>query len=450
MIDKTKYLIFILVLTLFSSCSFDNKTGIWDGSEKEKKRISDIEWNQKNIKKIVKVYSSTNIFKEEVIPEKNIILSEPKKISSWSMANYNHQNFLGNIYISGIDNVFLKKKVGKDKFSISKLKTSPLIFKNSIIIVDDRGTIYNINKQGKINWKKNIYKKIYKKIYKNLTFAIYKQNIYIADNLGFIYAISLDSGEVIWIKNHGIPLKSKIKIYEGKIFLINQDNRILALNEKDGSVIWDIRSIESFIKSQNLLSLALPKNGYVIASTSSGDLIKANANNGDIAWSVNTLKTMLSHGTDFFKSSDIVISNDKIIFSTQHAIFSFNLSNGYMNWESEVSSVGTPIIDGENIFFVTENGFFIVMDINTGEIVLSKNILKILKERKRSTKITGFVMGSGKMYSVTLNGYLIINSALSGEVEDFEKIGSSINSTPIIADGRLFIYTKDSKILGLN
>ena len=113
MIDKTKYLIFILVLTLFSSCSFDNKTGIWDGSEKEKKRISDIEWNQKNIKKIVKVYSSTNIFKEEVIPEKNIILSEPKKISSWSMANYNHQNFLGNIYISGIDNVFLKKKSWK-------------------------------------------------------------------------------------------------------------------------------------------------------------------------------------------------------------------------------------------------------------------------------------------------------------------------------------------------
>ena len=448
--NKKKKIFYFLILFLLSHCSFDSKTGLWKGEEDERKKITELEKRQKQILNIDKVYSSDDFFSQEKSLTKKITLSKPRDNLSWVMSGQNYQNFLGNISLSGSNNIFLKKKIGKNRSSISNITHTLTFYKNNIFLSDNRGTIFNVNQFGKINWKKNIYKKIYKKIYKNLTFAIYKQNIYIADNLGFIYAISLDSGEVIWIKNHGIPLKSKIKIYEGKIFLINQDNRILALNEKDGSVIWDIRSIESFIKSQNLLSLALPKNGYVIASTSSGDLIKANANNGDIAWSVNTLKTMLSHGTDFFKSSDIVISNDKIIFSTQHAIFSFNLSNGYMNWESEVSSVGTPIIDGENIFFVTENGFFIVMDINTGEIVLSKNILKILKERKRSTKITGFVMGSGKMYSVTLNGYLIINSALSGEVEDFEKIGSSINSTPIIADGRLFIYTKDSKILGLN
>ena len=59
-------------------------------------------------------------------------------------------------------------------------------------------------------------------------------------------------------------------------------------------------------------------------------------------------------------------------------------------------------------------------------------------------------MGSGKIYSVTLNGYLIISSASSGKVENFKKIGDSITSNPIINNGKLFIYTEDSRILGLN
>ena len=59
-------------------------------------------------------------------------------------------------------------------------------------------------------------------------------------------------------------------------------------------------------------------------------------------------------------------------------------------------------------------------------------------------------MGSGKIYSVTLNGYLIISSASSGKVEGFKKIGNPITSSPIISDGNLFIYTESSRILGFN
>ena len=131
-------------------------------------------------------------------------------------------DFIGNIYLSGIGNNFLKKKIGKDKFSISQVMASPLVFNDNIIFADDTGTIFSINQRGKINWKNNIYKKLYKKIYKNLSFSIHKDKIYIADNIGFIYAISLESGELIWIKDHRIPLKSKIKVFDNKIYVINQ------------------------------------------------------------------------------------------------------------------------------------------------------------------------------------------------------------------------------------
>ena len=88
---------------------------------------------------------------------------------------------------------------------------------------------------------------------------------------------------------------------------------------------------------------------------------------------------MLAHATDFFKSSDIVIINENIIFSTQSSIFSYNLNNGYTNWEIDVSAISIPIIDGKNIFFVTENGYFVIINIDTGKIISSTRIRECLQ-----------------------------------------------------------------------
>jgi len=445
-----KKLVFFLVLTFLTNCSFDSKTGIWDGSKDEKERLAELEKQENSKISSDKIYSSDNTYSEEKILNEKVNLSNPINNISWLMHGLNHQNNLGNLNLPGVNNKFLNKKIGKNKFSLSKIMSSPLAYKNNILLTDEKGTIFSINQDGSINWKKNIYKKIYKRIYKNITFAVNENTIYVADNIGFIYAISFNTGKLIWLKNHGIPLKSKIKVFKKKIYLINQDNRLLCLNSKDGSVLWDVRTISSFIKSQNLLSLALSKKGDLVASNSSGDLLKANLNNGNVSWSINTLGSMLAHDTDFFKSSDIVIKDESIFFSTRTSIFSINLKNGFTNWEKNINSISAPIVDNENVFIVSENGFFVILDQQKGRIISSTNILKILKKKKQLTKVTGFIMGSGKIYAVTLNGYLIVSSATTGKVEKFVKIGDPIRSAPIINNGKLFIYTKNSRIIGFS
>ena len=327
---------------------------------------------------------------------------------------------------------------------------SPIISNNNIIFSDDRGTIFNINKQGKINWKKNVYKKIYKKIYKILSIAIYKNYVFVSDNIGFIYKLDIIDGNIIWIKNHGVPIKSDIKLFEDKIFLINQDNRLLCLEVNDGSLLWNSRSIGSFIKSQHLLSLAISKKKDLVILNSAGDLVKLKSSNGQIYWTLSVLGSLYAHDTDFFRSSKIVLIDNEIIFSTSTSTFSLNLTNGQLNWEIEVGSSNTPIIDKNNIFIVTNNGFFLNLERKTGNVIWSTNILKILKKKKQNTNVTGFVLGSGKIYATTKNGYLIVSSANSGKVESFEKIGDPIYAPPIIHDGSLFILTQNSRIFGLN
>ena len=438
-----------MILTL-ANCSFDKKTGIWSGGEEEKKRISELEASQKEEINVVKIFSSKDFYLEEKEPIKNINLIEEKKNSSWEMSGLNLQNSLGNIYLSSIENRFLKKKIGKNKFSISKVTTSPLFINGNIIFSDDTGSIFSINENGNIKWKKNIYKKVYKKVYKNLSISLYKNNIFVADNIGLIYSISLDTGKLIWIKNHGVPIKSNIKIFNNKIVLINQDNRLLCLDVSTGSIIWDIRSITTFIKSQNFLGLAISKSNDIFMLSSSGDFLKINSNTGRIYWSLNVIGSLSVYDSDFFKSSDIVINKNDVIFSASSSIFSFNIDNGYINWDKKINSSNIPIINGNHIFVVTDNGYFLGMNRKSGQIIFSTNILKALKKKKQKTTISGFILGSGRIYATTLNGFLIVSSASSGKIEYFTKIADSITSPPIISNGSLYILTEESRIFGFN
>lgn len=433
---------------LIIGCSFDNRTGIWSGSEEERRKALKI-LEQQN-KELITIYSSEKEPLQEVAAIKSVKLSSPKEKKSWKMSGQNLQNFTGNIYLSGINNNFLKKKVGKNKFKISRVISSPLVTEENIVLTDDTGSIFSLNKRGKIKWKRNIYKKLYKKIYKNLSLFIYKEAVYVSDNIGFVYALNLENGEILWIKNQGVPLKSNIKIFENKIFLINQDNRILCLDTKNGSKIWDVRTISSFIKLQNLLGLAVSNDGALVVLTSAGELLKINSENGSLYWSLSATATTFAHDNDFFNSSDIVINGDEIIFFASSSIFSFNFFNGTMNWKKEIYSKNTPIIDGNNIFLISNDGFFINLERSSGKTIWSTNILKVLKEKKQKTEVSGVIMGSGKIYATTKNGFLIICSASTGQVESFKKIGDPISSNPIISDSSLYILTENSRILGFN
>ena len=157
MISKKNFSFFLIFL-LLNNCSFDRKTGIWNAGEKEKARISELEQKQKQVIDVIKIYSSDTIFSEEISLLKPIKISKAKKNLSWKTPGLNDQNYFGNIFLPNIENIFLKKKIGKNKFSITNVETSLLAHQNFLITTDDKGTIFKIdNFTGQLYWKNNIY-----------------------------------------------------------------------------------------------------------------------------------------------------------------------------------------------------------------------------------------------------------------------------------------------------
>ena len=76
---KTKFLIYSLIFSLLANCSFDNRSGIWGGSEEEKK-IAKIETEQQKEKKVVKVYSFRTPYSKEISTTQNINLTKSSSL----------------------------------------------------------------------------------------------------------------------------------------------------------------------------------------------------------------------------------------------------------------------------------------------------------------------------------------------------------------------------------
>ena len=88
--------------------------------------------------------------------------------------------------------------------------------------------------------------------------------------------------------------------------------------------------------------------------------------NGRIYWTLSTSDSMSGGDSNFFGSSDIVIVDNEIIFSNSSSIFSYNLINGYLNWKVNIGSKNTPIIDGNNVFLLSDNGYFVNLNRKSG------------------------------------------------------------------------------------
>ena len=169
-------LFLIIIISLYSlSCSFDNKSGIWDGATTSNK--------EKNIfKEFKKISTSTkDVYDKKISPRKDLIINISKPVSNlnWNDIFYKNNNNLYNFEYKNLNKIFFKsKKITKNKINEYKLYEN-----RNIILSDVKGNILVFSLDEKIISKFNFYKKQFKKIKKKLNFIVEKNIIYIGDNL---------------------------------------------------------------------------------------------------------------------------------------------------------------------------------------------------------------------------------------------------------------------------
>ena len=426
-----RLLIFIISLFFLNNCSLNENSRIW-------KNKKDNSINPKNIKKIFSEKKIITQFNQELKLDLANIKINNKVVDNQN--NYGFQNYSGSI-----------DKVGNYKFSklddVNELNFKPVFLNDGLIFFDKKGSIIRYDNNQKILWKKNHYSKLEKKLKPKLNFALVDQNLLITDSISKYYSINVNSGELIWSKNNIYPFNSEIKRGKNKIFVVDYKNTLRCYNINDGSECWNLPTEDSFTISSSNFSLII--DGELIIFTNSiGDVTAVDIDSGLITWQLPTQSSSIINETYNFKVSKLVSDNKSIYFSNnKNEFYSIDVKTGTTNWINEINSNLTPIISGNLIFTVSNEGYLYVIEKNNGNIIRISDLYLDYKIKKRkNVKPIGFAIGDKKLYLTNTDGKMIIVDLNLGKVIGVEKISGNFTSRPFIFNQSLFVIRNGSII----
>ena len=441
-----KLLYALVILFLFNSCSFDNKSGIWKNENSITNNKDD------NIfKDFEKIISSTETFNDVIQLDTKFIfnLKKNSQNNSWLDIFYNDNNNVENLSFSDTNKVFLKSK----KLTKYKSNKYTLFENNNFIFNDEAGNIivYSLSKKLIIA-KKNFYKKKYKNIKKELNLIIKNNIIYVSDNIGYVYAYNYEIDKILWAKDFKTPFRSNIKISSDNLVVSNENNDLLILNINTGDLKKLIPSEEMTINNTFINNIVLGNEEIFFLNTY-GSLYSIDNNDFRINWFINLNNTLDLSPNSLFFGSAAVYKNKKVLLSSSENFYILNSENGSVFYKKNLSSFFKPIINNKYIFIVTKNNFLISMELESGKIIysydISQKVANFINSKKKKLEIKNFMMINDSIYLFLKNSH-VIQFNVNGEISKIVKLPSNLKSYPIFVKNYLLYLDKKNKLFVIN
>ena len=106
-----------------------------------------------------------------------------------------------------------------------------------------------------------------------------------------------------------------------------------------------------------------------------------------IAWQLPTQSSNIINETYNFKTSKLISDGNSIYISNnKKEIYSIDAKTGSVNWKNEINSIVTPIIIGNLIISISNEGFMNVVDKDKGNIIRITDFFIDYKKKKRKEK----------------------------------------------------------------
>ena len=426
----------LLIIIFFSGCSFNKNSKFWTSET-----IKEIEEQ-----KFEKIFDDPKALSQELNTNINLNLNKnftKNKLSVKFTNNDGRVNFDGSL-----------KKSSKYKFSKIEnfYQFEPIIAfnKDNVIFFDDKGTVLQFNNRSRLVWKKNYYTKSEKKSNPILQFANNNKFLIVADNLSKYYMLNLETGDLIWSKNNSAPFNSQIKIYKDRFFLIDFTNTLRCYSLKNGEEIWNFQTESALIRSQKKLSMVIVED-VIYFNNSLGDISAVKIDDGELLWQLPTQSDVIYESAFSLETSDIITDKKDLFFSNnKNQFFSIDVKSGTFNWENNVNSNLRPTVVDNFIITVSLEGYLIVIDKITGNIIKVTDIFNNFKPKKRKEILpTGFIVGLKNIYLSTNIGRLLVIDIKSGKTISTLKIDNDNISRPFVSNQNLYLV-KDNAIIRLN
>lgn len=267
--------------------------------------------------------------------------------------------------------------------------------------------------------------------------------IYATNGLGYVAALDVRNGGIIWQVRPTGPLRGAPTVANDSVYVISQDNQIYSLKAADGSTNW---SQAASLEVAGVFGSASPAvgQGTVVAGFSSGELNAYRYENGRQVWQDalqrTSIRTSVSSLSDI--DADPVIDNGQVIAVGQGGrMVALDLVSGQRQWELNIAGISTPWVAGDWIFVVTDDAKLICVYRQNGHIRWINQLPQFAKPKSKKGEIdyTGPVLAGGRLIVAGSNGALINVDPATGSFQSQTGVGAGVSVPPVVANSTLYI-----------
>lgn len=255
-----------------------------------------------------------------------------------------------------------------------------------------------------------------------------KERIFFASKTGFVLALNETDGTKIWEFNANQPISQNLLLADENLFFATEQE-IFCLKKEDGELIW---------RKGLGLEITSPLayfNGNLFIATSANNIYCLKEQNGEILWEYKT-------GAPVY--APITISQGILLFGADDGfIYSLHSSNGNLRWQLKIGGKirSSPLVDNGHIYIGTYDNYLYSIGI---------------KKRKVRWKVrTGAdihaspVSWKDYIFAASFDSYLYCFNRGNGHLHYKIRLPARPYNAPLIIDNIMYIQTLSNKLISI-
>lgn len=380
----------------------------------------------------------------------SVVLPTPEQNADWPQAGGTASKSYGHLALAAAPGRAWTAAVAGSN-NKQRLAAAPVIGGGTLFVMDTQGTVsaFDAASGGK-RWSHSFRSDENANALFGGGVSFDSGHLFVTTGLGEVAMLDAATGNEAWKVKPAGPLRGSPTIAFNSVYVMTQDNQIVALDAADGKVRWN----ESASTGQaGVFGVAAPAagQGTVIAGYSTGELVAYRYENGRTLWSDALARTSISTqvGTLTDVDADPIIDRGQVFALGQGGrMAAYELVTGQRIWELNLAGISTPAIAGEWIFTLTDDARLFCIARGTGKVRWMTQLARYKNEEKKKNPIfwTGPVLAGNRLWFASSEGELASASVADGSVSQLTKLNASVTLAPVVANNTLYVLDDSGKI----
>lgn len=279
--------------------------------------------------------------------------------------------------------------------------------------------------------------------------------LYATTGNGGVRAITLADGKLKWKTSVGAPVRGAPASDGSRVYVITADNQTLALDAPTGAIRWSHRGIR---EAASFVTAVAPvvSEGIVVSAYSSGELFALRAETGNVIWNDTLGGANRTHAAAVFGGidADPIVGEGVVVgISATGEIQATALMNGRPLWQKRMGGHNTPWSAGNVIYVLADTHDLAAIFKKDGSIRWASS-LAVADPRDPTHDITpalyGPILAGNAVLVLDSQGTLTAFKPQDGARLNTYELAKNTVTSPVVANGALYIVTKDAKLYRYN